>query len=508
MATAIRLCSKPRKLQRSPFSLLCVAVICSHGLWQVSSWYAHKGSVRALASGQALVINQRADSFTDTEETSVFDAISDKFSGACGGLVLFIFGFPVLWANEMRVVRMAQLFLRAESIAKTVNSEKVEKNNEACLVHTRGTAATTETLEDSKFGLRATNSVKLRRHIEMYQWVEKSHTRERDKPGGGKEKITTYTYEKEWSPMACRTEHSTTHVNPKLPLKGTVQQVSSVTLDAFKIPQELISKMTAWQPCTSECKTFTASDVPCLREAGLNGKYIQSGADRGFSPQIGDLRIFFDRVPCGPVTALAVQHNDTFVPMKQWMNVRAGHVASSSTAPDKNLGRSGTDALLDDPEAGDENLTSLSAPSTCCGLLCFCCKCFNRLVHTREEIFEIQEAKRTRGEIFHVVKNKESIVQLLIRFAGYMMLIIGLNLMFSFVPALFRIVPYLGVYVEYFGQYVAYFSAVVIGWLLGAITTTLAWFAARPVKSTLVLLCLGLIAAAPYLIRQYMPLQS
>lgn len=400
-------------------------------------------------------------------------------------LFLFIFGFPVLWANEMRAMRMGQLFLRAEIIARTVSSNKIDYSNEACLVHTQGNAATKETLEDAKFGLRVTNSVKLRRHVEMYQWVEKSHTQTRDKPGGGKETITTYSYAKEWSSIACRTEHSKTHTNPPMPLKGTMQQANSAALDAFEIPQELISKMTAWQPCTSECKTFTPNDVPCLMKAALNGKYIQSGADRGFSPQIGDLRISFDRVPCGLVTVLAVQHNNTFVPMKQWMNVRGRHV---------------------DLDAGNENQRPLAAPSTCCGLLCFCCKCFNRLVHTKEDIFELQEAKLSIGDMFITVKNTENVIELLIRFAGYMMLIGGLNLVFKFVPALFRVVPYLGVYAEYFGQYVAYFAALAIGWLLGAITTTLAWFAARPLKSVLMLLCLGVLAATPYLIRLYKPL--
>merc|ERR1712139_717809 len=94
-------------------------------------------------------------------------------------------------------------------------------------------------------------------------------------------------------------------------------------------------------------------------------------------------------------------------------------------------------------------------------------------------------------------------VEVGIKFLGYAMIIGGLYMMYGVVPAMFRVIPYVGVYIESFGNIIAFITAVAIGTVLGSITTTIAWFAARPVKSAFCLVCLGLIALSPYILQAY-----
>ena len=56
---------------------------------------------------------------------------------------------------------------------------------------------TKDVLTDPDYGIQA-NTFCLVRNVEYYQWVEHSASVTRDKIGGGKELVTTYTYSKEW----------------------------------------------------------------------------------------------------------------------------------------------------------------------------------------------------------------------------------------------------------------------------------------------------------------------
>ena len=65
------------------------------------------------------------------------------------------------------------------------------------VIHASGRAETTDVLVDPFFGVNAT-AIRLSRKVEYYQWVETARTETHKKVGGSEEKVTTYTYAKEW----------------------------------------------------------------------------------------------------------------------------------------------------------------------------------------------------------------------------------------------------------------------------------------------------------------------
>src|SRR5688500_5995550 len=113
---------------------------------------------------------------------SWFGRIRESFKSFVVGLAMFVAAFPVLFYNEGRAVRTEKSLEEGQGAVVTVAADAVNPANEKKLVHMTGAAATTETLSDPEFGV-ATNAIKLRRNVEMYQWKEKEETKTEKKTG-------------------------------------------------------------------------------------------------------------------------------------------------------------------------------------------------------------------------------------------------------------------------------------------------------------------------------------
>ena len=72
--------------------------------------------------------------------------------------------------------------------------DNLNDENNYKLVHASGRCSTKELVSDERFGISKDDSVKLKRVVEVYQWVEHRETQNRD----GNE-VTNYSYSKEWS---------------------------------------------------------------------------------------------------------------------------------------------------------------------------------------------------------------------------------------------------------------------------------------------------------------------
>merc|ERR1712113_266203 len=87
----------------------------------------------------------------------------------------------------------------------------------------------------------------------MYQYVEKKTTKTRDLPDGGKEEFTTFTYEKEWRDTWIDSDGFDDrygHENPPFFVHSAIYEAKHVQLGDYELPEELIGKMSAYQPCT------------------------------------------------------------------------------------------------------------------------------------------------------------------------------------------------------------------------------------------------------------------
>ncbi len=254
------------------------------------------------------------DSFTEVTGTGWFSRLGNAFKGVLAGLALLAIGVGVLFFNEGRAVKRAEDLDAGAGALVQAAADHVDAGHDGRLVHFTGNADTDETIADRSFDLSA-EALRLRRRVEMFQWTEDKDTETRNKIGGGTETKTTYRYEKTWSEQPIRSSsfrQPEGHRNPvDMPFRSETQNAREVTVEAFELPQGLVSKLSEFRPI--------GPPVPDDPRYAAMGDLLyfsvdpQRPPDPG-DPQIGDVRIGWSVVDPGAVSVIGVQRGTTLEP--------------------------------------------------------------------------------------------------------------------------------------------------------------------------------------------------
>jgi len=429
--------------------------------------------------------------------TTAGQEVKKKAEGAMVGAVLIFLAFPILWFNERRQAKMWALFGRAKSIVKVnVSSDKVDPSNEARLVHAKGSTANEKELRDAQFGVSVENCAALRREVEMFQWVESEQKEEKDDNYGGKTTITTYSYTQEWRSDAQDSTgfQEMGHDNPPMPCEGQTFRAEAVSFGAFNLSKTLIEKMCNFTQLTQK-------ELPGQISLSGRGSVVLQGSQYstvapGMAPQIGDVRISFEKVPCGDATILAVQHNDSFAPLRADMTIKGGKVVRPEGGNAALLDHSNTSEMLDQAEK-QENI-DLDMDGGCGA----CCALVGTLVESGEEIYMIAESEQSAAQMFKTAQNQQALIHTVLQLVGFLFLLIGWDAILSLLPSVFRFIPFIGIYIQYFGNFLASIVSFVLAVFFWCITVALAWLAARPMKAGLLLGVAALLFLVPWYISQ------
>lgn len=254
------------------------------------------------------------DSFTEVTHESWFSRIGGAIKGFLVGLLLFVVAFPLLFWNEGRAVKRYKTLKEGGGAVVSVTSESVDPANAGKLIHTTGKADTDATLTDSVFGV-SSNALKLKRVAEMYQWKETSQSKTRQKVGGGTETVKTYSYSKTW---ADRPINSTKFKKPT----GHQNPQSIPYGFAEQIADEVtLGAYVLSASLLGKIQNFESlpvgSDSPLPEQlegkAKLHDGGFYIGADPA-SPQVSDTRIKFKVTKPTEVSVIAKQVDSTFEP--------------------------------------------------------------------------------------------------------------------------------------------------------------------------------------------------
>ena len=258
--------------------------------------------------------------FTETETTSWFSRLASSIKSVLIGLLLFVLSFPLLWWNEGRAVQTALSLDEGAGAVVSVNADKVDGAQEGKLVHTSGLADTKDILVDTDFGV-SEKAIKLIRKVEMYQWVEKKSSKTKKKVGGSEKKKTTYKYKKEWSEKAHDSSDfkvSKGHHNPEMRFKGATKTAPDVRLGAFSLPPSLVASIGGEAPLKLDEKqlenaTPAVKDLTRIKSGAFH--YRPGAKGKKFDPgnkKIGDHRVRFAIVRAAEVSLVAKQVGNSF----------------------------------------------------------------------------------------------------------------------------------------------------------------------------------------------------
>lgn len=240
------------------------------------------------------------------------------FSGKSmlSGLGLVMGGVAFLTLNERREVQQEKLRLKAQAMTVPITDESNLDELDEKLIHYCGLLNTPQPPEDHEFHLTNAKIVTLRRKSEMYQWRENEHVKHTTDKDGKSTTTTTYTYDKVWSASHLEVQHSPGQRNPAFPPALAGQRVFQADLykigDNITLSAPIQNQLTEYRPLYLTSDLFPPGSKHPYNMALFDGTLTNvKNTSRFFgSPEVGDVRVFYDAIYSEPYTTVSVLKKD------------------------------------------------------------------------------------------------------------------------------------------------------------------------------------------------------
>ncbi|XP_034107814.1 transmembrane protein 43 homolog [Drosophila albomicans] len=210
------------------------------------------------------------------------------------GLILFTAGGSVLYWNEGRAVHtmLALDEAYADVYSMQFTEEEQDQNFENRIVHLSGPIICGEPLTEPDYNIQLM-AVKLKRRVQMYQWVEEKVEHNFGESVGAGSSLesdsTTYYYTREWRDKIVDSRNFNNrhgHTNPtSFPIESAVQVADAVYIGKYELGAQVKHKFNSFNELTSDIRPDDSSIKLHL------GLYYHT--NDVFNPEIGDLRILF-----------------------------------------------------------------------------------------------------------------------------------------------------------------------------------------------------------------------
>ena len=349
--------------------------------------------------------------YTETKTTGYGTRVGNSFKSIGTGFILFCAATALLWWNEGRAVKTAKMLEEAGGAwVEMPNPDKKDAALDGELVCGTAMATTADSLGDAQFGVGEKGIIALKRRVEYYQWVEHAESKSEDKLGGKEVTTTTYTYSQQWvsSPVQSSQFKDPAYQNKNTVLttvEDADQWAENVTFGAYKLPEGLIhsissseafdlainenllaqfdkSTQTAYerfygvqtkaqQPAQPQQNVVLSDSAKAVADSlqavndSINkamenaqnkkdleyvhqaGNVLYFGRVPG-SPQVGDVRVTFEKIVPAKVTVMAVVDGDSFKAFKAKNGKRFQTLV---------MGKKTGDEIIEDAEDANSTLT-------------------------------------------------------------------------------------------------------------------------------------------------------
>ncbi|KAM6214675.1 transmembrane protein 43 [Rhynchocyon petersi] len=257
---------------------------------------------------------------TATPQPGFLERLSETSGGMFVGLMTFLLSFYIIFTNEGRALKTATSLAEGLSLVVSPDSiHTVAPENEGRLVHIIGALQTSKLLSDPNYGVHIP-AVKLRRQVEMFQWVETEESREYTEDGQTKTE-TRYSYNTEWRSEIVNSKNFDREIGHKNPSAMAVESFTAtapfVQIGRFFLSAGLIEKVDNFKPLS--LAKLEDPHVDIIRR----GDFFYHSENPKY-PEVGDLRVSFSYAglsgndpnlgPAHVVTVVARQRGDQLVP--------------------------------------------------------------------------------------------------------------------------------------------------------------------------------------------------
>ncbi|KAF1391676.1 hypothetical protein PFLUV_G00044550 [Perca fluviatilis] len=249
------------------------------------------------------------------------ERLGETAGGTVVGVGLFFLSIYVLFTNEGRALRTASSL--DEGLSQVVSLgpfSSLDLQNNYRLVHLSARLRTSQPLHDPNYRV-VVQAVKLKRQVEMYQWVEYRESKDYQEDGETKTE-TTYTYNTEWKSELVNSRHFDLEMGHQNPSAMAVESVTVVAPEVgvgpFSLSKGLVEQINNFQ--TLRLRDFSFD--PFL---SIDDDYFYH-TQNPRRPEVGDVRVRFsfaglsgETSPLGPaqtVSIVAMQRGEQLMPFK------------------------------------------------------------------------------------------------------------------------------------------------------------------------------------------------
>lgn len=441
------------------------------------------------ANGLLGVHAQRRQTPTTVEHQSWFSRLQDSITQFVIGWILIIFSFPLLWVNESRNAKMETLLSRGQTQCRTASGSTASKENRNWLVHLQGEPMRSAApVSDSQFDVTLkSDCVRLRRSVEVFQYVEHQKKEEKEKVGGGKDTITTYSYTTEWSSFWHDSSgyHDRSNHNSRpegLDLGSHSAECGRVEYgEAFLLSEGLVLQCCDFAPAEprlGDSVRLRGGATFTKREDGLF-YYPKDGNSSRSDAKVGDARVRFEYVADGPASVLALQVDrqgearDSFLPYRL---ISRGICGGMEEEDEKRALRSAAELSAADLAAQSQ------LGSGCLWVCCCACNlvsmCFSALL--TPEIHHLFQGDKSSGQCFGIVRSRMRALVWGLRLVGWLMLFWGLYMLFAPFLTLIKVLPFLGPILAKLGGWLIWFMCFVLTLAVASVIICLAYLFYHP----------------------------
>ncbi|XP_076614321.1 transmembrane protein 43 [Chaetodon auriga] len=252
------------------------------------------------------------------------ERLSETAGGTVVGVGLFFLSFYILLTNEGRALQTASSL--DEGLAQVVSlgpfsSLDLQNNNR--LVHLSAQLQTSQPLHDPNYRV-VVQAVKLKRQVEMYQWVEYQESKDYQENGETKTE-TTYTYNTEWKSELVNSRNFDEEIGHQNPSAMAVESVTVVAPEVragpFILSKGLVEQINNFQ--TLSLRDLAAFNLDPFLSIDDDYFYHTQQPRR---PEVGDVRVRFsfaglsgETSHLGPpqtVSIVAMQRGEQLMPFK------------------------------------------------------------------------------------------------------------------------------------------------------------------------------------------------
>nr|XP_015814219.2 transmembrane protein 43 [Nothobranchius furzeri] len=221
----------------------------------------------------------------------ILERLGETAGGTVAGVGLFFLSIYILFTNEGRALQTASSL--DEGLSQVVSlgpySSFSPQNNDR-LVHLSAQLQTLQPLHDPNYRV-AVQAVKLKREVEMYQWVEYRESKDYQENGETKTE-TTYTYNTEWKSELINSRNFDKELGHQNPSAMAVESVTvvapEVRVGPFVLSKGLVEQINKFQ--TLSLRDFSVFNLePYL---SIHDDYFYH-TQSPLRPQVGDVRVRF-----------------------------------------------------------------------------------------------------------------------------------------------------------------------------------------------------------------------